>query len=109
MTDQANTEIKTIEVAKEVLVLGGGIAGLETAKAIADQGYPVVVAESGEAIGAGAETLPLIGMQPAQLDAMVEQAKASEQIEILSSTQFAGAAGMPGNFKVWLATREEVT
>ena len=109
MTDQANTEMKTIQVTKEVLVIGGGLVGLETAKAIAENGYPVVVAESGEAIGTEAETLPLIGMEQTQLDAMVEQAKASNQIEILSGTQFAGAAGMPGDFKVWLATREEVT
>ncbi len=109
MTDQTNTELKTIEVTQAVLVLGGGLVGLETARVIADKGYSVVIAESGETLGSAAETLPLVGMDQGQLDASMELAKASKQIEVFSSTQFAGAAGMPGNFKVWLATQKEVT
>ena len=50
--------------------------GLETARAIADKGYSVVIAESGDTLGSAAETLPLVGMDQGQLDASTELARA---------------------------------
>ena len=109
MMDSTNMEIKTIAVAKDVLVLGGGLVGLHTAKAIADLGYPVLLAAASETTGVAAETLPLAGSDAEQLEALMAQARATEQIEILNQTQLAGVAGMPGDFRVWLETRQEVT
>ncbi len=106
--DKPNTDMKTIDIAKDVLVIGGGLVGLQTAKAIADKGYPVVLAEAGAAVGAAAETIPLLGADPNELEALAETVAASG-VTILSNTQLAGAAGMPGDFKVWLAEKEDVT
>ena len=109
MMDNMTAETKTIDIAKKVLVIGGGLVGMQTAKAIADQGYPVLLAAAGEAVGLDAESLPLAGSDPSQLKTLMEQAKTSDRIEILTQTELAGAAGMPGDFKVWLETREDVT
>ncbi len=109
MTDNINAEMKTINISKEVLVIGGGVVGLQTAKTIADQGYPVVLAAAAEKEGLAAESLPLSGGDADQLNALMAQAKASDRIKILTNCQVAGAAGMPGDFKVWLAARQEVT
>lgn len=108
MTDKADMNMETIDMAKDVLVLGGGLVGLETAKAIASQGYPVLLAEATDQTGTKAETMPLTGVDMEQLKAMTIQAKASG-IEILNNTRLAGAAGMPGDFKVWLADNDNVT
>jgi heterodisulfide reductase subunit A-like polyferredoxin/coenzyme F420-reducing hydrogenase delta subunit len=107
MTDNANTDMEKIDIVKDVLVVGGGLAGLQTAKAIADRGYPVVLTEAGDNTGMDAESMPLAGTDLEQLKTLTEQAAASG-IEILKNTQLAGAAGMPGDFKVWLAEKEDV-
>ena len=107
MMDKVNTEMENIDIVKDVLVIGGGLVGLQTAKAIADRGYPVLLAEAGGRTGVNAESLPLTGADVEQLNAMTEEAQASG-IEILNNTQLAGAAGMPGDFKVWLADEDEV-
>lgn len=108
MTDKSDLNMEIIDMAKEVLVIGGGLVGLQTAKAIADQGYPVLLAETSGQTGADAESMPLTGADMAQLNALTLQAKASG-IEIFSNTQLAGAAGMPGDFKVWLTNNDDVT
>lgn len=107
MTDKANTDMEKIDIVKDVLVIGGGLVGLQTAKAIADRGYPVVLTEAGDKAGMDAESMPMTGIDLEQLNALTEQAAASG-IEILNNTQLAGAAGMPGDFKVWLAEKEDV-
>ncbi len=106
--DKTKTDMETIDIAKDVLVIGGGLVGLQTAKAIADKGYPVTLAESGEAVGITAESIPLTGTDLDQLKALTDEVTASG-VQILNNTQLAGAAGMPGDFKVWLAEAEEVT
>ena len=107
MTDKANTDMEKIDIVRDVLVIGGGLVGLQTAKAIAERGYPVVLTEAGDKAGIDAESLPLTGTDSEQLSTLTEQAAASG-IEILNNTQLAGAAGMPGDFKVWLAEKEGV-
>ena len=106
--DKPKTDMETIDIAKDVLVIGGGLVGLQTAKAIADKGYPVTLAEPGEAVGIAAESMPLTGTDLDQLKSLTDEV-ASSGVQILNKTQLAGAAGMPGDFKVWLAEAEEVT
>ena len=106
--DKPKTDMQTIDIAKDVLVIGGGLVGLQTAKAIADKGYPVTLAEPGEAVGIAAESMPLTGTDLDQLKSLTDEV-ASSGVQILNNTQLAGAAGMPGDFKVWLAEAEEVT
>ena len=104
--NQANTDMQKIEIASNVLVLGGGLTGIRTADAIATQGYSVLLAEPGEAIGLTAETRPLNGYSSAEIDILnklVKQVRASKKIEVLEQTSLARAAGVAGDYKIWLS------
>ena len=47
-----------------VTVLGAGLAGTATARALADKGIAVTVADAGEGIGAGASSIPAAVLHP---------------------------------------------
>ena len=104
--NQTNADMQKIEMAGNVLVLGGGLTGIRTADAIAAQGYSVSLVESGEAVGLEAESRPLNGFNKAEMNIlykMVEQIRSSERIEVLEQTSLARAAGVAGNYKIWLS------
>ena len=61
MNAQTETAMETIELATDVLVLGGGLTGLKAAVEIAAQGYHVMVAEETADMGLGREVRPLAG------------------------------------------------
>ena len=44
-------EISTIPITKKALIIGGGIAGMQTALDIAEAGYPVILVEKEASIG----------------------------------------------------------
>ena len=109
--NQANTDMQKIEIASNVLVFGGGLTGIRTADAIAAQGYPVLLVEPGEAIGLTAEPRPLNGYSPTEMDILnnlVKQVRASKDIEVLEQTSLARAAGVAGDYKVWLSGKEKL-
>ena len=108
--NQANTDMQKIETASNVLVLGGGLTGIRTADAIAAQGYSVLLVESGEAVGLAAESRPLNGYSQAEkdtLDKLVEQVRASGNIEVLEQTTMTGATGVAGDFQVSLTGKAD--
>ena len=108
--NQPNKDIQKIEMAGNVLVLGGGLTGIRTASAIAAQGYSVSLIEAGEAVGLAAESRPLNGFSQTEKEALnklVEQARSSEHIEILEKTAVAHAAGVAGNYRVLLSGQAE--
>lgn len=108
--NQENTDIQKIEIAGNVLVLGGGLTGIRTANAIAAQGYSVSLVEAGEAVGLAAESRPLNCFSMAEKDALtklVEQVRSSEHIEVLEKTGIARAAGVAGDYRVLLSGQAE--
>ncbi len=91
-----------------VLVVGGGLAGMEAALAAADMGHPVVLAESGERLGgwlAGLKEMlpvrpPYDRPQPSVIPELVERVQAHQAIRVLTSCRIARIAGQPGQFRV---------
>ena len=96
-------------VTKRALVIGGGIAGIQTALDIADAGFPVDIVE----------TKPTIGGKMAQLDKsfptldcaaciltpkMVDVAQ-NENIRIFSYSEVTEVGGFVGNFDVTIKRR----
>jgi heterodisulfide reductase subunit A-like polyferredoxin/coenzyme F420-reducing hydrogenase delta subunit len=111
MNTETETIMETIELATDVLVLGGGLTGLKAAVEIAAQGYKVILAEETADMGIHRETRPLAGFsgeEQARLATLLEAAEKNPRIEVLGDTAFNGAAGIPGDFRIWLYQADEL-
>jgi quinone-modifying oxidoreductase, subunit QmoB len=111
MMAQTETVMEKIELATDVLVLGAGLTGLKAAVEIAKQGYRVTVAEETADMGLGREIRPLTGYAGetlAKLEALLDVAEKDPRIEVLADTTFNGAAGIPGDYRIWLYRADEL-
>ena len=104
MTQQ--TPMETINLATDVLVVGAGMTGLKAATEIAATGYKVVLIDEGTS--AGDTVADLDGVEPAALEALQMAVSASDKIEVLAGTRMDGAAGVPGDFRVWLSGSDDI-
>ena len=108
MTQQ--TQMETINLATDVLVVGAGMTGVKAATEIAATGYKVVLIDEGSGLGkASANTVvDLDGEEQAALDALMTAVDGSEMIEVMTGTRMDGAAGVPGDFRVWLSGNDDI-
>jgi quinone-modifying oxidoreductase subunit QmoB len=98
----------TIE--RSVLVVGGGLAGLEAARAAAGIGHAVVLVEKAERLGGHLADLrdlvpqrpPYDAPQPNHIHALITEVEANPSIRIFTSTKVRSISGQPGQFKVTL-------
>ncbi len=103
-------QVEAIE--RTVLVVGGGVAGLEAARAAAGAGHPVVLVEAQERLGghlAGLRHLvperpPYDAPHPNRLPELIADLLARPQVRIFTSSQLRGIAGQPGQFRVEVET-----
>jgi heterodisulfide reductase subunit A len=90
---------------KNVLVVGGGVAGMNAALALADQGFKIYLAEKSAALGGVAaqirKTLEGEDVQ-AYLAALIERTMHHENIQVLTRSVIVDHSGMPGLFKTGL-------
>jgi heterodisulfide reductase subunit A2 len=94
-------QIEAMPVIRQALVVGGGIAGMTAALAIADCGYPVVLVEAGDRLGGN---LRWIGqtLDGHDLDALLADTAARvgkhPKITVHANTRVQGAFGEVGHF-----------
>jgi quinone-modifying oxidoreductase subunit QmoB len=101
---------ETIE--RTVLVVGGGIAGLEAARAAAGAGHPVVVVEAATTLGGHLAALrdvvpeapPYDRLHPNGLRELVALVGATPGVRIVTSARIDSIGGQPGQFKVELTS-----
>ncbi len=103
MTQQ--TQMETISLATEVLVVGAGMTGVKAAAEIAATGYKVVLIDQA---AAGATVADVDGVEADVFNALLDTVKASDKIDLLTDTCIDGAAGVPGDFKVWLSASDDI-
>jgi quinone-modifying oxidoreductase, subunit QmoB len=109
MTAKLDTAMEQIEIATGVLVVGGGMTGVAAALEVARQGYPVTLIEAGAQVGPAAESRPATGLPEARLlNDMAARLAHTDGIEVLTNARLDAAAGVAGDFKVWLGTAEDV-
>ncbi|MBW1646909.1 MAG: FAD-dependent oxidoreductase [Deltaproteobacteria bacterium] len=109
MTAKLETAMEQIEIATGVLVVGGGMTGVATALEVAQQGYPVTLIEAGDQVGPAAESRPRTGLPDVQrLNDMAARLAKTDSVEVLTAARLDAAAGVAGDFKVWLSTAEDV-
>lgn len=86
---------------KDVLVLGGGVAGMNSALELADRGLKVVLAERMGRLGGLASVIRrTLGGDDVQayLSDLIERTNAHENIEVVTNAIVVDHTGMPGKF-----------
>jgi len=92
---------KKIPVIKRALVIGGGVAGMNAALGLADQGFPVVLVEKEERLGGMANhlTATIEGADVGSyLQGLIEKVTTHSQIQVLTRSLIVGFSGFKGNF-----------
>ena len=91
-------------VTKRALVIGGGIAGIQTALDIADAGYKVDIVEKSPSIGGRMsqldKTFPTLDCSACILTPKMVEAAAHENITIHTYSEVEKVSGFVGNFSV---------
>jgi len=90
------------DVVKRALVIGGGIAGIQTAIDIADAGYEVDIVEKKPTIGGKMsqldKTFPTLDCAACILTPKMVEAASHEKIRIISYSEVESVSGFVGNF-----------
>lgn len=102
----------TAEISDTVLVVGGGVAGLEAARAAAGAGHDVVLVELAAKLGgrmAGVTHLlpecpPYDILHPNRTAELVAKVEGDARITVHTGTTITSITGQPGQFAVTLAT-----
>jgi heterodisulfide reductase subunit A-like polyferredoxin len=92
-----------------VMVVGGGIAGIQAALDLADAGFKVYLVESGTAIGGHMaqldKTFPTNDCSMCTISPRLVAAGTHRNIEIITNAELAELSGQPGNFDAKLAIK----
>ncbi len=108
----APLETKRVEAVPDVLVVGGGPAGIKAAIELAEAGRRVVLVERSAVIGGlpvrFEEVAPGMECGPCMLEPLLGEllhGRLAERIEILTMAEVTGAVGYCGNFTVTIGVR----
>ncbi len=91
-----------------VLVVGGGLAGLEAAKAASGMGHPVVLIEKTAKLGGylggvrevTPDTAPYDRLRPSPVVELEREVRANQRVRVLTGTRILSISGQPGQFTV---------
>ncbi|MCP3926903.1 MAG: CoB--CoM heterodisulfide reductase iron-sulfur subunit A family protein [Desulfobacterales bacterium] len=92
---------EVLEIHQDALVIGGGISGITSAKALSEQGYKVTLLEKSENLGGNANLIHKTanGQDVAlHLDQMKDSVYEDNNIEILTGAELKNVDGFVGNF-----------
>ncbi|MFQ5836670.1 MAG: FAD-dependent oxidoreductase, partial [Candidatus Bathyarchaeia archaeon] len=97
-------EIKEVKALKKVLVIGGGISGINAAIDLAEMGFKVYLVEKNESIGGKMsqldKTFPTLDCSTCVLGPKMVECGRHPNIEIISYAEVVGVEGYVGSFKV---------
>ncbi|MFO7866982.1 MAG: FAD-dependent oxidoreductase [Candidatus Aminicenantes bacterium] len=104
-------EQKEIESIPDVLVIGGGIAGLEAGLSLAGKDRKVYLVEKDESLGGMTKglssLLPHQGADLSFIEEKIKTAESNEHIEILTSSQVREVRGFLGNFEAEISRADK--
>ena len=92
---------RPLEVKQRGLVIGGGIAGLNAALSLANQGFETILIEKEKELGGMARSLQhtIDGLDvQAYLERLIREVTTHEKIQVLTETLMVGFSGYKGNF-----------
>ncbi|MFX1466838.1 MAG: FAD-dependent oxidoreductase, partial [Promethearchaeota archaeon] len=102
-------EPKIMPVSKEVLVIGGGIAGIMTTIELADKGFKVYLVEREPSLGGHmaqlSKTFPTLDCSQCILTPKMGYVSHHPNVEIITLAEPIAVEGTPGNYKVLVRKR----
>jgi len=104
----------SLAIKKSVLVIGGGVAGLEAAAGVSDQGFEAVLVEREDVLGGVARDLKSTWKgEPIQpyLESLIEKVSSDKRVKVFMGTEVMNTTGSLGNFATTLSSKDggEVT
>jgi len=97
-------EMRRVPIGKRVMIIGGGIAGIEAALQIADAGYEVVLVEKEESIGGHMakfdKTFPTLDCAACILTPKMVAVGKHPRIRLMTWSEVEQVDGYIGNFKI---------
>lgn len=97
-------EMRRVPIGKRVMIVGGGIAGIEAALMIADAGYEVVMVEREDTIGGHMakfdKTFPTLDCAACILTPKMVSVAKHPRIKLLTYAELEDVSGYIGNFKI---------
>ena len=101
---------ETKEIPNHVTVVGGGIAGIESALSLSNLGYDVTLIEISNHLGGHVKHLPMVAptSKPGKeiLSGRLEALEKDNKIKILTKTRVKFATGEMGNFTIHYLTED---
>jgi heterodisulfide reductase subunit A len=92
---------KPLTITQRAVVIGGGVAGLNAALNLGDQGFETIVLEKDAQLGGNARNIhhTIEGMEvAAYLDGLIDKVKSHDNIQVLTEALVVGYKGYKGNF-----------
>jgi heterodisulfide reductase subunit A len=101
---------KKVPITQRSLVIGGGVAGLNAALNLAQQGFDAVLVEKSAELGGTARkvahTIEGLPVQP-YLDKLIADVKADKRIQVFTDAKITSFKGYKGNFTTTLVSGKE--
>ena len=110
MTESINSDMEEINIATDVLVIGGGFTGIKATSEIAGLGYKVILIEADAELGSQKGPNFLVDLNREDLKGLQDlenKIEADANIQVLTQTRLIRSAGVTGDFTVELAKGEE--
>jgi len=102
-------EERSADVTRAVVVVGGGIAGIQAALDVADAGYKVYLVESSPTIGGHMaqldKTFPTLDCSACILTPKMVEVSRHPNVELLTLTEVQSVTGFVGNFRMRVLRR----
>jgi len=103
-------EPKTLNVGRDILVIGGGIAGMQAALDLVDRGFKVYLVEKKDRLGGRVHELANVypsGKPGAELVGEIANDLRRNSVTLLTGTEIKNIRGFVGNFEVEVRTSSE--
>ncbi len=94
-------------VTKAGLIVGGGVAGMEAARSLADMGFKAYLVEKGDRLGGNAWNLVVSSRghdYRGYLENLINTMESHPDIEVMLNSEVRGNSGFVGNFKSLIET-----
>jgi heterodisulfide reductase subunit A len=102
-------ESTKVDINKNVLIIGGGIAGITSSLQLAQSGYQVTLLERNPSIGGHmaqlSKTYPTLDCSPCILAPKMADLSIHPNITLLTCSEVVGVEGSPGNFQVKISRK----